>query len=622
MPPAQFTLRPAPLGDGTESRCLIYMTSAPPISPAAVLPPDTPPELVEWVELLQQMPIMRAAAELQRRHAVPAAAAPPPRVSTGRHSAPDTEDPPPATIDLPEIAPAPVPAAAPADPGGDDAVASEPDPADSDSDVDAYVYEPTEGDDYSLDKKGRRVFHYVAPEGAGFIAVDADNNLLTDTDGNFIDVTPSGVALADKAGRGVFSKIKNLVRSGGASTTELPEDTLELFDAHGAPVEHFPVDAPGSTTKTGVITTRVWGTRRLIFTIAVAAICATFAVLIGIWWGRGAVPAHGAVSPEEVAAYRLNTMPITAMAAFGQDYLETCLTHGDRDQMKARAAALARMSTGGAASSCGWSSGGETQAPKLIAFTGRAKPITGEFSTGRGAYLEFLVSMRDGQTYTWAVPIWVQSDQESNDMVVVGDIGLVPGMRMVVPDGYTPSGEPDPSLASDLQANLLTPYLTAWAASDRTQIDLAVSADATDNAKRGLGGAVTSPDIGQVTAYVDNGQPGVYANGDTATLIVTVTWKVPSSSSDIPSSTQTTGYRINVIRTGGKWQVSDINAGSVNDRAAQTNPNLPLNDRAGSGEPGIAGIVPGEDGGPVEESTTPDSDNQLAPAESSVPESP
>lgn len=611
---AQVVLRPAPVGmNGQPSAIGVYVNDVAPVAADVALPDDISPDLAEWVELLRTYPIARAAAELDRRHNAPTEVLD--TVSTGRHAV----TPAPAPIQVPTPVPVPLStprSAEPADSTAEKRPVIEPEVAAYDvydddvvDDVDddgRYLYLPAE-DDYTLNKKGHRVFPYVSPEGAGHIAVDADRNIFTDADGNFIPVTVKGVALDDRTGvAGHFGKLRNLMRSGGASSTALADDLPTLYDEHGAPIEHFPVDAigPAGSSKFGMITNRVWGTRRLAFTVAVAAIVSALALGTGILWGRGAVPAAGMISNEEAAVFRLNTMPVAAMAAFGETYLDACLTHGNREEMAARAVTLARMSSGGATTGCGWTEGGEVQNPLTIAFTGRVKPMEGFFDVGRGAYLEYLVATRAGAYWTYTVPIWVQDDYESNDMIVVGDIGKTPGMRIARPGEYQPEGEPDTKLAAELRTNLLKPYLTAWAASDRTQIDLAVTDDATPNATRGLGNSYRSPEIDEVVAYTlvrADGNEVFYSQGDTVMLATTVTWKVPGSAQNLPDSTQTTGYRIEVVRVGGKWMVRDINGGSVGDRAAQANPDAPS---AGtdSTTPGIAGIVPGQTGGAAQTS--------------------
>ncbi|KJR10426.1 conjugal transfer protein, partial [Gordonia sihwensis] len=522
-------------------------------------------------------------------------------------------------------APAPAPAAVddlPPEPGFDEVLADPDELVDDtveDSAAGEYLYLPTD-DDYTVDKKGRRHFHYWAPEGGGHVAVDVDHNIFTDETGDFIYVNGKGVATHTGQSKALFGKLKNLIKSGGETTEPLSDVLPPLFDENGAPVEHFAVPPIGKPI--GVVTEKTKGSRRMVFAASGAAVVMVFGVLIGTWWGRGAVPAQGVISADEASTYRLSQLPVEAMSAFGIQYLQTCLTHGDRNQMKARAALLAQMSTGGASPGCGWTEGGEQQAPLSVAFTGRLQPIPGVFDNGAGAFLDFSVATRAGQFGTYTVPIWVKSASTSNNMSVIGDIGYIPGFQTSVPENYDPLTKTDSALAADLQTNLVEPFLTAWAASSRTQIDLAVTSDATPNAKRGLRGTVKNPDIQSTTAYspkaTSDGQPGNYSDGDTATLVVTVTWTVPASVADLPDSKQTVGYRISVVKSGGKWSVSDIGGGAVTSRATASNNNAD----SGGQEPGIAGITPGATGGPVDDSsqtTTPSVENQLAPSTSVQP---
>lgn len=622
---APLALRPAPLGDGSSSRCGIYVDQVAPLSRAAAAPPGTDADLIEWIDLLRDYPVNRAAAELHRRRA--ARTVPLPAVDLGaRHRAADS-----APTATPASAPVPAPptpeqAADPvddaaSDPGFDEVLADPADLVDDTYDdgaaVAEYVYLPSE-DDYNLDKRGRRNFHHWANEGSGHVAIDEDGNIFTDDVGDFIYVNSKGTDFRTGQSKAFVGKLKNLVRSGGETTEPLADDLPPLYDENGVPVEHFAVPAIGKPV--GVVTEKTKGNRRMVFAASAAVVVFVGGALIGTLWGRGAVPAQGVVSAEEAALYRLSQLPVSAMSAFGEQYLTTCLTHGDRNQMKARAALLAQMSTGGASPSCGWTDGGEQQTPQSVAFTGRFQPIEGRFDSGAGAYLDFLVSTRPGQFATYTVPVWVQSTATSNNMSVIGDIGYTPGMKVTTPQEYDPEMGTDTALAADLQTNLVEPFLSAWAASNRTQIDLAVAPNATANAKRGLRGTVKNPEIQSTLAYSPSapgdGQPGTYSDGDTATLVVTVTWTVPASVAELPDSKQTVGYRINVVKSSGKWAVADIGGGAVNSRATSAN-----TDSAGQ-EPGIAGIAPDATGGPVEESTTsttPSVENQLAPSASVEP---
>ncbi|GAB33218.1 conjugal transfer protein [Gordonia otitidis] len=602
-----FRLRPYDAGE-RPAFTAVFATEQPPVDANYRLPPHSDSALAEYVQALRTAPINQAATALAHadtpsqsisigrarpRHAstasTPAAAPPPPTAAVGLL---DREPPPPEHDDPPEAP------AIPADPPPDA-------PAIDEDQI--VVNLPREGDDYYLNGKGHRVFEYYSSIGTDRVAVDANNNDLTDEDGNLIYVTNKGVAVDDRTGLADWiRKGRHLIKTGGASSEELPDDTPELFDSNGVPIEHFPVPAVG---KSPVVTARVWGTRRLVFLAAVGLFAAAVAGSCGVYMGRSAVPANGVISADERSTYRLTDLPAAAMAAFGQQYLQTCLTHGDADQVQARAAALASMTTGGPSAQCGWQSGGKVQAPQLIQWTGRFTPIDG-FTGGRAAYFVYTVSMEPGRFDTYSVPIWVNTAAESNDMSIVGDLGVTPGIRTKKPPAFTPDGHNDSTLASDLQSSVLEPFFTAWASSNSQQIALAASSDAKPDVKAGLNGAFSNPQITSVQAYTTYdttaGQRVVYGNGDSVTAMVNVTWQVKAS-----ESTQVAGYRVSLRYNDGKWQVYDIGGGALTDRAADPN-----SSSGGSSDSIDAGISDGATGGPVATSTTPQSTTAEQPAPS------
>jgi hypothetical protein len=526
--------------------------------------PTADHELLDYVDLLKRQPINRAAHTVVTTTAEaesPTEAHIPAMSIRARHSAP--AEPPTATsvalLDRPAPPPPPEPAS-----HGTLADILDIEPAEND---DYDLYEPVEGDDFIRDKKGRRVFEHLSPEGSGYIAVDHDNRPFTTPDGTYIYVNRRGVAEEDRSTLGgLLRKARNWTRSGGASSDELEDDTPQLYDENGAPVQFFEVPPAGSAP---TISHRMLGRRRLTILAAVVIAFSTFTGLIGVTVGRSAVPSQGAVSVNEASAYRLSDLPVAAMAAFGQQYLQLCLTHGLQDQVTARSAILASMSTAGAGDDCGWTEGGKVQAPKMISYSGRWKPLEG-FATGRAAVLDFNVTMDSLEFFTASVPMWVNSADTSNDMSVVGLIGLSPGLRNQKPEAYEAPMDQDPRLASELQADLLPAFFAAWAASDANQIALTAATDASQEVRTGLNGLFTNPTIGATQVFTpyntSGGQTIVYSDGAEVEAVVTVGWELPSS-----QSTQTTGYRVGVRRTAGKWQIVSINGGAVTDRAADPN---------------------------------------------------
>lgn len=602
-----FTWRPYPNGT---SRCQAFADSMPPLDDNYRPAPGADAELVSYVEALRRHPINRAAYLADTTGDAQATGVPVPSVSVrARHAATTAPVDPTPAGSVAVLDPPPRQNNLVAD------VADDLPPAENTDDPGYNVYEPIEGDDYVRDRKGRRVFAHISSEGADFVAVDQGNHPFTDADGNLIFVTTRGIAVDDRTSTSdVLRKLKNLARSGGATTAPLSDDTPQLYDENGAPVEHFEVPPVGSSP---TISHRMLGGRRLGVMIAITMVFAVVVGGIGMKLGRGAVPAQGSISAEEADTYRLSDLPVDGMASFGQQYLQLCLTHGMQDQVAARATLLAAMSTGGAGTGCGWSEGGKVQAPQVIVYTGRWKPLKG-FATGRAAVLDYNVTM-DGLRYsTYSVPIWVNSASTSNDMSVVGLLGIAPGIRNDKPENYKATKDQDPVLAAELQGDLLPAFLKAWAASDPKQIALTAAHDATPEVRSGLGGVLTNPTISRTLVFTNydtsTGTKVVYTDGDVVEAVVIVDWEVPAS-----QSTQTTGYRVALRRASSKWEVTSIYGGAVTDQAADPN----RQDQSGSGINRIdAGLSP--TGGPAsttETSSTPQPETTTSEAPTSATES-
>lgn len=567
-----YLLRPYPRPTGeAQSRLEQYLTSRPPLDDN-YRPRPTEPHVLELIEKLKRTPAnivaqqdLQAAAQHSPRHTPDR----PARVTLGSLSRSRDDVAGAETLQGTGQALAvaePPPVIPPLPPTADEEFvdADYPDGDDETNGTNGkHILLPGD-DDYIIDDRGVRRFAYQSPEGAGFIAVNDAGLPLTDATGDYIFVDRSGADLADKTPR---RKRAWRFLSRGGEDLDGPETTPPvLYDENGAPVADFTVPKAGGGL---VVTERVRGMRMLTVLAAAAVLALVFGGIFGILVGRSAVPAEGAISAQDAEQYRLSTFPMSAAAAFGEQYLHTCFTHGDATQVDARKKFLDSMSTAGADPGCGWTAGGAVQEPELIAFTGRAKTATG-FSTGQAAYLYYNVSMEAGQFMTISVPVWVQSQNESNDMKVVGNIGITAPMRAADPENYEPSQRSDMTLVADLKESLIEPYLRAWSASNNRQIGLTVTSDAFPDARTGLNGDLENPELGTMSAYTNkrsqNGEKVLYNDGDTAEVVVQVTWDVPNT-----QSTQTTGYRIGVRNVAGKWLVTDIGGGAISDRAADPN---------------------------------------------------
>ncbi|WP_137725834.1 conjugal transfer protein [Prescottella subtropica] len=446
------------------------------------------------------------------------------------------------------------------------------------------------------DVDGHRIYKWVLEvDGGLYVASDADGTELRDEHGDRIYVDDLGYAITPDLGADTaagadlvagepktdaasrFGKVKNLF----GWKTEPDADTPQVFDSNGVPLVDFDIVKVGKAPTFG---RHNRGRRALTIAVSSLAACAAVGLIAGVTIGRSAIPAEGTISAQEASAYRLTTFPLDAAVSFGRQYLDVCLTHGGGDAVKKREQLLKAMGTPGAADGCGWTSGGLQQEPALIVWDGTMTPIS-EFPDGEAAYLGFTVSMADGQYQTVSVPVWVKSSKVSNDMRIVGDIGVTAPMRLATPPPAKAKLTDDGSLAGQVTDSLLAPFFKAWGASDAGQLNLVLADSAVARARTGLGGIVANPKIDKATVRSPRAtdtpanQPIVYQDGDAAVAEVRVTWDVPAS-----ESTQTTGYRVELVRHSGKWLVVDIRAGLVDRDGAGA---------AGSGIGSANELVPG-----------------------------
>lgn len=345
---------------------------------------------------------------------------------------------------------------------------------------------------------------------------------------------------------------------GSSGTSDSDDERIQAYDGQGVPITDFTVVKAGHRFTD---TNRRRGIRMAGFITAAAAAFAGMLFIGGVVLGSQRVPAQGAISPAEATKYQLTDFPVRQATAFGADYLRVCLTHGNKQQMEQRAEVIDKMASPAAERGCGWDNGGNVQTPQQIVFNGTITTIPG-YSIGQAAYLGYTVAM-DRDTFTVTVPVWIgPTEGGGSALQVVGDIGLSASPPVGVAPNRPPETKIDAQLAATVSSELLETFFTAWGASDAQQLHLVLSPNATTAARNGLDGAVTGPELRNVTAFSDkartDGQEVTYIDGDTATVHVSVLWTVADS-----QSTQATGYRVDVVRESGQWRVLDIHSGLV-----------------------------------------------------------
>lgn len=526
LPPGMF---PAPTGDG---KTAVFPKSGIPadLQPAPTGAGDDPTEVIEALRCLAGVQVWPAA---------------------------DTSPAPAATEPSPPAEPDPAPVTATAEPAPQrtpeqyfEIVAG----------TTRYLYSTDVEDGTVATTADGQLLARTDEHGKPILDVDGNDELIwVDADGYEVPPEePNATKPKGKSkGEGRLSRLFHLAGTRGHSDTD-DTPAITYYDENGVPISDFDVTPPGAPP---VSNTRQRGKRLVYAAGAVMALTTVTGLLMGIVVGTSRIPAEGAISPEEAAAYNLSTFPVESASAFATRYLETCLTHGDSVQLQQRQARLESMSAGTAPRDCGWQNDGAEQVVDSVMFNGYADPVPG-YGTGEAAHLGFDVVL-DGEPFAVSVPVWVGPTEGGGmAMQVVGAIGMSP----TIPVAQAPLPEQprnvDQELGSELSSTVIEPFLTAWASSDTRQMNLLMARDATTNVRNGLGGALTQPDIRTVVAKpnksVNTGETVVYVDGDYVFVDVTASWTVTAS-----EATQQAGYRMSLVREADRWLVYDIQNGVI-----------------------------------------------------------
>lgn len=449
-----------------------------------------------------------------------------------------------------------------------------------------YLYQvPHAGGSVATDTGGQHLLR-VGPDGE----LERDDNggvqlIWVDIDGFECDPPQP-----NDAPSGRLDRLLNRVGTRGR-TAEDEQPKPQMYDEAGVPITDMEVVKAGAPTSSS---NRRRGLKVVALLGGVSFAFGAMVLVVGIVWGSSRVPAAGSISAVEADEYRLTSFPVEQAAAFGADYLRVCLTHGDGTQVAERAAALEAMASPIAAKGCGWESGGNTQQPDSVTFNGEVSEIEG-FKTGQAAYLGYNVTM-DGERLSYNVPVWIGATEGGGQSTqVIGDIGVA----STIPNGEAPNRQPlsgsDVTLAGQLNTSVLQPFFTAWAASDTRQLNLMLAQDASTSARTGMDGVVTRPILESVMAFTDRanvtGEAVDYIDGDTATVETAVVWDVMAS-----KSSQTTGYRVDMVMEGGQWRVVDVSPGLA---SSQGGSNSRASNGSTSGRAGNAGTGAGSSLGGV-----------------------
>lgn len=318
-----------------------------------------------------------------------------------------------------------------------------------------------------------------------------------------------------------------------------------------ASLENFEVPKPGRPIKAS----RSWVIRTALVVAPMVMVGGLF-YSCGVTTGSERIASPPAITGDEAVAYHLSQFPAVQAGSFGVSYLTTCLTHpaeDDDDGQKARREALRRMTSAGVTDGCGWNGVGPATSPPVVVWTGDQGSVDG-LAEGAAARLDFIATFADGDRVGYTLPIWA-STVSGDSFRIIGEPAVVPvPTAPPAPEPEPPT--PDPSLTKELPAQVLLPFLQAWAASDDVQLGLVLAENATDITRTGLAGVLTSPKIQTVTVYADGDPKTSYTNGDHVTAQVVVDWSAGQG-------TQRTSYELQLQRSADRWLISDLIGGQI-----------------------------------------------------------
>lgn len=248
----------------------------------------------------------------------------------------------------------------------------------------------------------------------------------------------------------------------------------------------------------------------------------------------------GTAAPPARAASH-GAFPVTLAEAYAMEFGQTYFNFSPATARQ-RAERLSRfLAPGlGLTSSLGWNGAG-TQHLNAEQVAGIS--VTGEHT----ATVTLLATVDGGRMVEVAVPVFASGSA----MSVYGLPALVPGPVRAGPAPAASAGL-DQATASALQGQLAG-FFAAYASGDRTTLARFVVPGARI---RSLAGAVTFGSIDAVDAP---------AGGDTRTITVTVTWKLPPTPgaagavAAAPPSLEM-AYQLVVVRQAGSWDVQSIGA--------------------------------------------------------------
>lgn len=384
----------------------------------------------------------------------------------------------------------------------------------------------------------------------------------------------------NKAQKAQAAKLKAAARATG----ELADDTV------------MSVPAPGGRNKPDGHKTTIL-TRSLVLGTGCLLLLASCGVgsYVGIANTRVAAHRSTVTTGDLTDKYHLSTWDQAAGAAFASRYLDVCLTRytqtktaSSPQQETNRASAFQSMSVGVEDQSCVSTAPSIPRAVTSMTYTGQTTPVP---NMPGAKFVTIQAATSDGVIENYSVPVWFASPVAGTGPRVVGSIGVIPLTRLGVPNPDSITGRTqDAALATQLKAQFVPQFFTAWATSSATLTQF-LAPGASPSAATGLSGSLTAPTVQAVTVYPEKstwpkntGGTFRYQDGSTAEMDVSVDMTAPGGNT-MPGL----GYRVSMIQTNGHWFVQDVQAGLVS-QISQAQP--PTNGNPGNKTPVIGQSTP------------------------------
>lgn len=270
-------------------------------------------------------------------------------------------------------------------------------------------------------------------------------------------------------------------------------------------------------------------------------------------------PVATGITDEQVSKYRLAEFPVEQAVAFASRYARLCANQ-DPKQADLRQQAIARLSSSGVDTTCGWNGKGK-QVVAYSMWSGYMEPVA-EYP-GHAYYIGVQVQLTTGALRTLSVPVWVKDLKSGNGMRVVGDVGTLPQPDQASPPEVKDALQSDSELASDLQSKLFADFFTSWGASNADNLSRYVAPGASKAARAGLRGAMRSPKVSEVKVLLPKGVSATdghtWKADDTTWARVAVEWKAGDAR-------VTERYRVQITLTDQGWFVKDIRGGAPDER--------------------------------------------------------